>query len=94
MRAIPSGKSTPSTDRDAYAVNLSLAWQFTNQLPWIHTEPPGDLHDVVQRDVAPPTLDLTEVSPMQTDHLGGLLLTQPEFATARHHAAPELSGGG
>lgn len=48
-------------------------------------EPPSDLDDVVQRDVAPSALDLTEIRPVQPNHLGSLLLTQPKLMTPSHH---------
>lgn len=59
--------------------------QSCHQLSRVHPEPPSDLDDVVQRDVAPSALDLTEIRPVQPNHLGSLLLTQPKLMTPSHH---------
>lgn len=68
--------------------------QLLDEIAWINSKPRSDLDDVVQRDVASPALDLAEIRPVQADHLSGLLLTEPQFMTPRHHTPTELLSGG
>lgn len=51
--------------------------QSPHQLPSIHVEAAGDLQDVVKAEVALPTLDLSDVGPMQSCSFGQALLAEP-----------------
>ena len=47
-----------------------------HQLPGIHAEAASDLQDVVEAEVALPTLDLSDVGPMQSCSFGQALLAE------------------
>lgn len=51
--------------------------QSPHQLPSIHAEAAGDLQDVVEAEVALPTLDLSDVGPVQSCSFGQALLAEP-----------------
>ena len=51
----------------------------------------SDLGDVYQRDVSQSSLDVANVSPMQSRSLGQLFLTDAEFSPALADAHPKAS---
>lgn len=57
----------------------------------VNLQPSRDLQDVVQRDVAPPPLDLSEIRPVQSATLSGLLLTESQFSPSGQHPTTELT---
>ena len=60
-----------------WAVELPFHHQSPHQLPSIHVEAAGDLQDVVEAEVALPTLDLPDVGPVQSCSFGQAFLAEP-----------------
>jgi len=56
--------------------------QASNQLARINTESAGQLEDVVERDVAPTSLDLADKGPVETTGVGQCFLTLAQLMTA------------
>lgn len=67
--------------------------QHAHELTWIHTEPFGDLDDVVQRDVALAALDLADVRPMQVAPLCQTFLAETLLSPEGAHTGAELGSG-
>ena len=71
--------------------SVARRFQSVHKRASVDVEAVGDLQDVVQCDVAPPTFNLTEVGPVQPAALGGLLLTESQLGSSGQHPTAELT---